>query len=225
MTNSKCVFLKPEVQSSNDRERRDDVYGELIVSAIKEAQMDLVAVDDEQDGVVVGDVTEELVGLVYDADIVIIDANQYTEDDGQTNLSMYLYYLMAFSHSLGNKTILVCEKSEHLKAALHTHHALIYDYQGEGPKGFKKFKKQLKRMVEDIQGGSTRADNPIQAHFNWLNSQKLVEDSARKDAEIERLRRKSKEFAEKQAEVASSKRQFSELTEKIIFKPVPPEPH
>src|SRR5213080_3412577 len=95
-----CLFLKPQVTTAEDRENQRRDIETFIKPAIKQAGLSVL--NDQLDGVEVDDISDDLVQKVYEAHVLVIDANCY-ETAGLFRLSPYLYYFIAIGHSLGNQ--------------------------------------------------------------------------------------------------------------------------
>jgi hypothetical protein len=188
MTTS-CLFLKPQVATAEGREKQGLDIKNFIRPAIEQAG--LSAIDNQMDGLEVSDISDDLIQKIYDADVLIMDANCY-ETSGIFQLSPYLYYYMALGHSRGNITILVTNTIAHLPYNLIKYHTLIYSSTD-----IWKFINKFKAAIEEIRQGQHEdsPDNPIQ---NYLHQDALA--------------RARRQIAELQAEKAQQKQGKPSIT-------------
>ncbi|HLN29239.1 MAG TPA: serine protease [Gemmataceae bacterium] len=158
LSRNTCVLIKPEVTHAEGREQQREEIEGIILPAIKQAGLQLP--DDYPEGVIVNEITTDLIQLVDEAGIVVIDANCY-EKSGAFTLSPYLYYFMALAHTKGSSTILVCRSSEHLPPSFQKRpHTLNYS-----SKVFK-FVTEFRNVVQRIQARTDfRPDNPVQEYI------------------------------------------------------------
>src|SRR5436309_16111224 len=128
-----------------------------IKPAIMQAQLSAI---DSIDGLVVSDISDDLIEKIYKADVLVIDANCY-EPDGLYQFSHYLYYYIAIGHSRGNMTILVTNNRTHLPPRLVTNHTLIYSSE-EIWEFIEQFKLAVAQILQSQE--KEKPDNPIQAY-------------------------------------------------------------
>ncbi len=178
MTTS-CLFLKPEVKTPQDLVKQMQDINRYIKPAI--AQNGLAPLDGQIDGLAVSGILDNLIQRIYQADVIIIDANCY-ETSGTYQFSHYLYYYMAISHLRGNITILVTDAQTHLPPTLVTHHTLTYSAEG-----IWSFLAQFKAAVEEIlqMQGQGEPDNPIQAYRTRTNRDEELAEARQKIARLE----------------------------------------
>jgi hypothetical protein len=177
------LFLKPQISTAEGRDNQRKDIETFVRRAIKQAG--LLSLDEQTDGIEVTDISDELIQKVYEADVLIIDANCY-EATGHFKLSPYLYYYMALGHALGrNHTILITNTVKDLPVNLVKYHTLTYSRDDVF-----QFIDRFAAVVEEIRlQKNTKAGNPIQ---NYLDRKALVETQrrlAQTEAEIEELRR------------------------------------
>jgi len=205
-----CLYIKPDTTLAESRDRRDNEVETLISMAVKDA--DLTLLNDR--GVIADRISDELIRQVAEADIVVIDAHSYEKSDAF--LSPSLYYLMAFSHTLGNKTILVSDSLSHLQRCMINHHTLTYTDAGIA--GFRIFSQEFCETVKRIQAGDDKPDNPIQDYLKSVSSRDAENKLERLEAEVSRYKAESSNVAEKvtrmEAELASQKVRYEKLKSK-----------
>ena len=193
-----CLFLKPDVSSAEGREARDNHLGALVLRAIRDANLSLLGVGlggNTSEGIVVENIKSDIVPLIYQADVVVIDVTQY-EPPGEHGhaLSPHLFYFMAVSHSLANKTILVASDStNHLPPSLITDHTL--KYSDRGIRGIEEFENNFERIVANIFSDEPQIDNPIQGYLVRLRAEETTEEVARLRAQIDQLEAKKSQMA------------------------------
>ena len=151
------LFLKPKVMTPEGREKQGQDIKTFIKPAIERAGL---SSNDEPDGLVVSDISDDVIQKICQADILLIDANCY-EQTSVFPLSPYLYYYMALGHALDNATILVTNTITHLPSNLIKYHTLTYSLAD-----IWEFINKFKAAVEGIQQQqNSRPDNPIQDYF------------------------------------------------------------
>lgn len=178
MPDATCVFLKPYVTEAVDKIKQQEDFDNFIKPAIERARLRLLG--NAEKGLIVRDITPDLIGQIHRADVVLIDANAYPDSIPLT-LSPFLSYLVGFSHSLGNKTILIASSKVHLPAALQKEHTLNYSSR-ETTVFWAAFERHCREILtREV----TRPDNPIQEYLE--REQKQTELEA-KNREIANLR-------------------------------------
>ncbi len=209
MSKNNCLLIKPMPGDQQFRNQQE-VIQKVISPAIKEARLNPLG---NPDGVFVTDISRELIRQICEADIVVVDANCY-ETTRPYTLSPFLYYCMAVSHSLGNRTILVVDttSTDHLPDSLRRHHMLRYSRQDALD-----FVERFKRVVEEIQTGqSDSPDNPIQEYLKEVDAEpKVIEYEDRLRFVEERLGKLAHikdELEEKEARLKALERRREELS-------------
>ena len=190
MASNICLFIKPYTTLPEAMMQQQKEFRNIVKPAIEQAGLVLLELD--QQGIVVKNISSELIKQIYETDIVVVDANCY-ETTGIYTLSPFLYYFIGLRHALGNRTILITRSTDHLAASLQRHHTLVYSPE-EPPEFYEKFKK----VVRAIQSGEdTSSDNPFQ---EYRLQKDLAEQLARaraeandKAAQLERLERERAE--------------------------------
>jgi len=223
-----CLYIKPDTTLAESRDRRDNKVEKLIKRAVKEAGLTLL-----NDGGVIADrISGEVIKQILEADIVVMDTNSYESSD--RFLSPLLYYLMAFSHTLGNKTVLVSDSRDHLQGCLVHHHTLTYN-KNMGMDDFEKFSEEFCETVKKIQEGDDRSDNPIQDYLSRLASKNtedelrrlkvesddISEKVARMEAELARQRDENQKLKAKENEISATYDQTLDEAGRINFRPSP----
>lgn len=191
MTIKSCVLIKPHPSTSEGREQQERHIKNLIGPAIRQANLELVG---DEAGCSTDDVTPVLIRQVYEADIVVVDANCY-ETGSVASFSPFLYYFIALRHTLGNQTILVSQTTDHLPHSLRKHHTLSYQ-----PDESWQFYQQFMEVVQAIRSGEDqRPDNPIQEYLQELEYRAKEEELARtqrmlaaREAQLEALQKEKK---------------------------------
>ncbi len=180
-----CLLLKPLVPDDNDH--ATDLVTQmkhinLLTQAIKMADLELLG--DDPQGTTAVNISDSLIEHVYQAQVVVIDANRYGDPDLSTTLA--LYYLMALSHTCASKTILVAKSRDCIPfAALEKHHTLIFD--GDQLRFLDRFKSAVKEILKGI----GKPDNPVQEYFKQLDDQdelaRVKADLAARQAQVRKL--------------------------------------
>src|SRR5579859_3040814 len=156
--NNLCLFLKPHLIMDEDLERQSQDIKTIIRPAIAHAGLSVI--DDEVDGLLVGDVLDDVVRKIFKADVLVIDANCY-EIDGVFQFSPYLYYYMAVGHFRGNATILVTNTKVHLPDNFLSYHTLTYSRSE-----IEVFLDKFRAASDEIRlQRNSQPDNPIQDYF------------------------------------------------------------
>lgn len=174
MSVKNCLLIKPRVTSAESQIQQNNAITHVIKPAIDQAGLALLG---DQDGLVLNDITEPLVQQVYEADLVVVDANRYEAAD-PTPLSPFLCYFIGLRHTMGSRTILVARAVDHLPFTLRLHHTLTYTLEE-----IWQFYKQFKQVVATLEDG--RPDNPIQAYFKDLEYKANAEELTRVKIELE----------------------------------------
>ena len=215
MTTKSCLYLKPRATEAEGREKREE-FSDLIESSIEQAG--LTPLGESGKGLEVADISMEVGEMVYQANVVVVDATRYEERAGSGfPLCPFLYYFMALSHSLGNKTILVTDNARHLPPSLVSPHTVTCAEQNH--RAFQAFKRKFSRVAQEILDEDIKPDNPIQAYLKAVELDELARDSTRAQAEIARLRAKGDESQAAEA-VLKAKERVKEETERIVFRRV-----
>jgi hypothetical protein len=176
-----CLFLKPEIITPQDREKQEQDIKRILIPAIAQAR--LSPIDDQIGGIVVSDISDDLVQKACKADILIIDANWYEITD-VFQLSPYLYYYMAIGHSRGNATILVTNTTTHLPHNLVKYHTLTYASVYSSAEIWS-FTYRFVHVVNGIQEQQNRQpDNPIQDYFSRKKLAEVRRRRAEREAEM-----------------------------------------
>jgi hypothetical protein len=166
------------------------VFRNIVRPAVRQAQLTLF--DETTEGVVVNDISPELIEQVHEADVVVADVSCY-ETSGAFSLSPLLCYFIALSHSLGNRTILVAHSTAHLPAHLQKHHTLTYS--SENPVDFYDRFERVARGI--LAGEDNRPDNPIQEYRKEKDTAEEIAQAkaqaAEKEAQLKRLRQQMAE--------------------------------
>lgn len=172
------VFIKPPVTDPADIVQQMNDINNFIAPAIKNRDLRLVG---DEKGISVRDITPALIRQVYEADVVLIDVNEYVKSQ-LVPLSPYLCYFMGFRHSLGSGAILAARATRHLPPTLQKEHTLTYSLEEPGA-----FSERFARAVEEILSGrDSPPDNPIQ---ELLTQRKYQAELRKRDEEIKNLQK------------------------------------
>src|SRR5262249_8059546 len=150
----------------------------------------------------VSDISGDIIQKIYEADILIIDANGY-EINGTLQLPPYLYYYIAIGHSRGNATILVTSAKKHLPHELITYHTLVYS---DSVRDFQRFTDQFNVAVEEIRQrkNERKPDNPIHSYLQREALAKAHQRIAEMEQEV--LDKARQRIAEMEQEVLEKAR-------------------
>ncbi len=153
MNENSRLLIRPLLTDAKELvQQQEDVRG-IICPAIKYAGME--SVDKEPHGTIAGQISPELVRQVYDAGIVVFDANAYGPwSDQDPFLAPALCYLLGVRHMLGNRILLVGSLELRLPPTLHRHHAVTYS-RTRPVEFYDEFKQQAKAgpFMKKIQPG------------------------------------------------------------------------
>jgi hypothetical protein len=103
------------------------------------------------DEVALGSITKQIIENIFYSDIVIADL---------TFSNPNVYYELAISHSIGNKTIMISQE-EKIPFDIRQYHVIKYK---DSIEGVKVLEGEIKRKLAIILNGGT-IDNPIQMHL------------------------------------------------------------
>lgn len=204
-----CLLLRPYVTDANDKDRQENDL-KNIKQAITKINLRLLG--PSQEGIVVQDISFDLIEEVYYADVIVIDVNEYPS---AINFLPYLYYLKGWSHALWDKTILVAQKIEHLPLSLQrSSYTLGYS---ENPWGFfSDFQNAIKGILEK---NSRRANNPIQSFLRGITPSES-EELAKAKEKILQLEEKLNE-ANRRVDDLKKRPVAATKPERIEFRRVP----
>ncbi|MCW2247730.1 hypothetical protein M2352_003364 [Azospirillum fermentarium] len=193
MTPATCLVLRPPLPQSSDGELNYKSVTKALEIAIPQAN--LTPLDDTQiGGEEVRDITESLVEMVHQADIVVADIGGYMLNSEELSQLLPMYYLIGLSHAIGNKTILVARNRKNIPAILQGISFLLADGMD--------FINLFAGVVNRISSPQQKFTNPVQKY---------------------RSRILQKVGAPKQAEEAGRQVMTDELGasgKKIIFRPI-----
>lgn len=192
MTQLTCLFIKPKPSTPGGQITQQDDIRDYIDPAITNADLKIIG---RRDGIFIeNDIPQQLIRQLYDADVVVIDANRY-ESETLYSLSPFLYYLMGVHHALNNRTILISASRTHLPATLQMHHTLFYERTVPGARQFaQNFGTLLEQIKEN--GDNGEPGNPVQFYRRHKEQLEHEQELARLRAEAQA----SKEAKEKLAE-------------------------
>ncbi len=211
---STCVFLKPDATTPEGRERRNKVE-RFIKAAIAQSGLTLLGEDNAKEEIVVTDVSTKVIAPLYQADVVVVDANCYEDAPGRGafGLSPLLYYLVALSHSRGNQTILVAENVSHLPRSFVREHTI--DYKKVDFDAIEQFKDKFQEVVtEIINENNDKPDNPIQEYLRDIQEKDKARRIAQLESEVERLKRDAT------ADQIRASEQLRQTGGRIKFRPI-----
>src|SRR5262245_52507817 len=117
MTNT-CLLIKPYLTDAADLGRQQKDIQDVIKPAIKLAALELK----DEDGTIARELSPDLIKRVFDAEIVVVDANSYNTSGEFPTVP----YLLGVRHARGSQTILVLHRDVRLPYSLVTHHTITY---------------------------------------------------------------------------------------------------
>lgn len=97
-----------------------------------------------------GSITKDIVEGIIDADIIIADL---------TSKNPNVFYELGFAHSISNKTIMTCQKSEELPFDIASYRVLFYEQSLQGGKDLSEI---LGNSISDLLDTLNQTNNPIQ---------------------------------------------------------------
>lgn len=216
MTELTCLLIKPYPSTPEGRETQQSDIQDIIEAAISGAGLKMA---NAGKGITVeDDIPRELIRQLYDADVVVVDANRY-EEDGVFKLSPFLYYLMGVHHALSNRTILVSTSRAHLPATLQMGHTLFYERTVPGARKFaRRFQSLIRQIKADWDQGEP--GNPVQSYRRHKEQLAREKELARERAEKKAL---EEDLAKKKEELEKARQQGkrpSTVPQRIEFRPV-----
>jgi hypothetical protein len=187
-----CLLIKPSVANLKREKQQEEDIETVIKPAILQAGLTLRG--EYPDGLLIGDILAGLIPQVYEAEIVVVDANCYVPKS-EFGLSPYLYYFLGLRHAKGNDTILVSRTDQHLPHSLQLRpHTLCYN--PTVPRSVMEFIQTFKTVVQRIQArAEERPDNPIQEYKEELARREELERAKAEKAEAEALAELLKQLA------------------------------
>jgi V8-like Glu-specific endopeptidase len=220
-TRNQCLLIKPTVSSPEGREQQTHDIQNVIRPAIEHAGLALP--QEFPDGLQVADIISAFVPKVYEAEIVVVDANCYCSQ-GEFHLSPALFYFLGMRHAKGNETILVSRPGHHLPFGLNNRpHTLPYN-----PTGVWKFIEAFKLAVHKIQArAQEEPDNPIQEYkerlARELELERLKAENEQLGALTRTLQQQTQAAAKLPPSADSSVRSGGTKPQpRVIFTPAPP---
>lgn len=235
MSQKTCLLLKPHVTDANDLVRQQSEL-KNINGALKRTGLQLL---EGEAGIAIKELSESVIERIYEADVLVVDINSY---NSSSQYLPFLYYLIGWSHSRWDKTILVAHSIAHLPWSLRMYASCTLAHEGN----VWDFVDKFERAVENIVSGSTRrANNPLQDFLQAMEraadqaekarlkaemaarEARFKAEMAAKEAEMQRI--KEEEIAKLQAELREKERRLNEVRQnpreatepqRISFRPV-----
>lgn len=96
-----------------------------------------------------GSLIRSILKKIQDSFIVIADI---------TDRNANVFYELGVRHSLSKRTIIVAQEAKHIPSDLQGYWSIIYN---TSPKGVSNFKKDIKRVIENIEKNPFKSDSPV----------------------------------------------------------------
>ncbi len=128
---------------------------QFIKDAVEEARLGYQC---ERSKIRGGLIIKDILDNLYKADLVIADL---------TDQNPNVFYELGVRHTLSNKTILIAQDISYIPSDLHGYGIIVYEPNTK--EGFDKFKKEIKRLIKEIENNPERIDSPVREFLKIKN--------------------------------------------------------
>ena len=164
----RCFVIMPfgEKEVNGTNINFDTLYSEWIKPVVEEARLPehgVLSCHRVDETCLPGDVLDEILRGICDSEIVIADLT-----GGNPNV----FYELGIRHAVRNGTVLIRESHSSLPFNLAGQRALSYNYT---PDGMVQFKRNLRRILDDLLENPNRIDNAVRQYLHKQESKRLEE--------------------------------------------------